>query len=359
MRVVMLAFTNIEYTIELSEALAKFVDLTLMLPDHNYRPFEGKISNDINLMPFVQPKLRKTKNVVFVYNLVKKMKKLNPDVIHMQRGHPWLNLGLPFLREATLVNTVHDVNLHVGDKESSKVPLFTHNLAIGFSKKIIVHSNKLKLEFIQKYRKPESDIYVIPRGINSIYLRYVDNCVKEDKNTILFFGRIWPYKGLQYLIKAEPYITEVIPDANIIIAGRGENVLKNYLPLMNNPHKFKIFNKHISNDMVAELFLKSSVVALPYIEASQSGVIPLAYAFKKPVVVTDVGSLSEVVDNGKTGFVVTPKNHRQLAEKIIFLLKNSKKRKEMGENAYTKAINELSWDKIAEKTIEVYKRSII
>ena len=121
---------------------------------------------------------------------------------------------------------------------------------------------------------------------------------------------------------------------------------------------FEIYNKFISHEEVSELFQRASVVVLPYIDASQSGIVPIAYAFKKPVVVTNVGSIPEVVDDGKTGFIVPPRDSKALADAIIKLLKNDKLRKEMGEHAYKKMKEELSWDKIAKKTIEVYKEAI-
>lgn len=359
MRVIMIAFTNIEYTIELTEALAQLINITLMLPDKNVKSFYDKINANTNLVPFNQPRFRHLKNFSFVMQLIKKINKLNADVVHIQRGHPWLNFGLPFLKNHTLVNTIHDVHLHTGDKESSKIPFFTHKLAINYAKKIIVHSKSLKSEFLQKYNKSNDDVHVIPRGINSIYNRYIDHRIEEDKNIILFFGRIWPYKGLRYLIEAEPYITKLLPDAKIVIAGSGEDVFQNYAPLMVNPEKFKIYNKYISNKMVAQLFARASVVVFPYIEASQSGVLPLAYAFKKPVVVTDVGSLPDIVDDGKTGFIVPPKDSKKLADKIIYLLSNNEERRKMGDTAFKKAKLELGWEKIADQTIDVYQQAII
>jgi len=113
---------------------------------------------------------------------------------------------------------------------------------------------------------------------------------------------------------------------------------------------------YISDNMIHELFEKASVVVLPYIDASQSGIIPLAYAYKKPVVVTNVGSLKEAVDDGETGYIVPPENSKKLAEAIIDLLKDDVGRKRMGKNAYNNTKNKFSWDHIAKKTIEIYKK---
>lgn len=75
---------------------------------------------------------------------------------------------------------------------------------------------------------------------------------------------------------------------------------------------------------------------------------------KKPVVATNVGSLPEIVDDGKTGYVVRARDEVALAAAVVRLLKNDSLRREFGENGYRKLKNELSWEKIAEKTIRVY-----
>ena len=90
---------------------------------------------------------------------------------------------------------------------------------------------------------------------------------------ILFFGRIWEYKGLEYLIKAEPLITKEVLDAKIIIAGTGEN-FKKYEEMMVHRDKFIVYNYRTPYKEGEELFQRCSVVVLPYIEAPQSGVVP-------------------------------------------------------------------------------------
>lgn len=357
MRVVMIAFTNIEYTIELTEALTELVDVTLMIPERQAQRFQNKISFNVKMKPFNLPRLRHLRNLLFVIKMFKRINEIKPDLIHIQRGHPWFNFALPFFKRYGLITTIHDVVLHSGDKESTRIPSFTHRIAINYANQIIVHGEKLKDEMIRKYDKSPDDINVLHRGINSIYKRYIEHTAEEGDNTILFFGRIWEYKGLRYLIEAEPLITEKVPDVKIMIAGRGENFQK-YQEMIVNKKQFIVYNERIPDKMVAELFQKACIVVLPYTDASQSGIVPLAYAFKKPVVVTNVGSLPEVVEHGETGYIVPPRDSIRLAEAIIDLLKDSGKRKRMGENAYKKANEELSWDGIALKTVEVYKKAI-
>ena len=89
-------------------------------------------------------------------------------------------------------------------------------------------------------------------------------------------------------------------------------------PIQNSEEpNFIVYNYRIPYKEGAELFQRCSVVALPYIDASQSGVIPTAYGFKKPVVVTEVGAIPEIVGDGITGFIVPPRNPEALAEAIV------------------------------------------
>jgi len=362
MRVVLYAFGHIEYTIQLAEALSRLEEVMLMVPQRKagwpIGWFIEVLGEKINLKPYCQPRLRSPMNLLALHKTLRTIKSFGPDIVHLQGDHPWLNLVLPYLkREYPLITTVHDVVLHIGDARSRRIPSFIHRLSIIYADEIIVHGEGLKKEIMDKSNRPADNVHVIPRGVNSIYRRFLRSKVEEEDHLILFFGRIWEYKGLRYLIEAEPLITEKVPTVEIVIAGIGEDIRK-YLEMMKHREKFVIYNYIIPNEMVAELFQKASVVVLPYIEASQSGIVPLAYAFKKPVVVTNVGSIPEVVDNGKTGYIVPPRNPKKLAEAIVDLLKDKRKRREMGENAYKKTEEELSWNNIAVKTIEVYKKAL-
>lgn len=250
--------------------------------------------------------------------------------------------------------TFHDVKIHKGEKSLFfRVAAYC---AAKLSKKVFVHGKKLKKQIIEEYKIPEDKVCVVPLGEYELDLfkKYEKKDLTEDGNLILFFGRIYKYKGLEYLIKAEPLITDAIPNAKIVIAGKGDE-FEIYENIMVNKNNFIVYNEYISFEKGAELIQKSSVVVLPYIEASQSGIIPIIYGFRKPVIATNVGSIPEVVDNNKTGIIIKPNDHKALAEATIQLMKNTKLRKEMGNNGYNKLKKELSWEVNAEKTYAIYK----
>ena len=356
MKICLLSFWFAEYVIQLANALSKKEQVTLILPDKLVGQYTGMIDKNVELYSFHCPRLRYPTNLLMIYKILRQINKVKPDIIHLQAGHTWFNLVLPFIKKKyPIVTTIHDVTPHYGDKESKR-ELFV-DMPIKHSSGIIVHGNKLAGDLIGKFNISNNKVYIIPHGVLSLYKEFINKKVTEDKYSVLFFGRIWEYKGLRYLIKAEPYISRRIPNLRIIIAGQGEDFSK-YEKMMEHREKFIVYNNYISNEKVAELFRKASVVVLPYIEGSQSGVVALAYAFKKPVVVTNVGSIPEVVDNGRTGYIVPPRDSVRLADAIINLLENESLRKKFGENAYQMTKNELSWDDIAMKTIQVYRKLV-
>jgi len=210
---------------------------------------------------------------------------------------------------------------------------------------------------IETYRMPPDKVFFVHIGEHEVapFRIFERSDITEEKNSILFFGRIYEYKGLEYLIKAEPMITDKIPNCKIVIAGTGENFGEYNILIGNRRQNFIIHNYRISYKEGAELFKQCSVVVLPYVEASQSGVAPTALGFKKPVIATKVGSIAEVVDDGKTGLIVPPQDPRALAEAIIKLLNNDKLRKKMGENGFIKLKKDFDWDPISKRTIDIYK----
>jgi glycosyltransferase involved in cell wall biosynthesis len=360
MRIALLSSGFIDYTIQLANALSKKgVVVLLIIPDNQIHEYIASVKDSVNTYAYTQPRLYYPTNIFLMYKLFKQIAIFNPDIIHMQGGHLWFPLILPLLhiKKYPLVTTSHDVKPHIG--ENHLRTRFINYCWRRYSNQIIVHGEKLKEQMMQEYNFPNENVHAIPIGEHNVapFKKYEREDINEDKNQILFFGRIWKYKGLEYLIKAEPMITKEVPDAKVIIAGAGED-FKKYERMMINRNNFIVHNYRIPYKEGAELFQRCSVVVLPYIDASQSGVVSTAYGFKKPVVVTDVGSIPEIVDNGITGFIVPPKNPEALAEAIIKLLKDEKLRKQMGENAYKKLKTDLSWDNIAEKTIEVYKKAI-
>ena len=147
--------------------------------------------------------------------------------------------------------------------------------------------------------------------------------ISKTFKTILFFGAIRPNKGLDNLLYALPKIKAHIPDIKLLIAGEPCEDYRRYKIIIEKEGiQDKIFEKleYITHYEVALYFSASDVVALPYNEVTQSGVLQIAYAFGKPVVASSIGGFNETIENGKNGYLVSPHNITALADKIREIL---------------------------------------
>jgi len=354
LRIVLISYTGLAaYTISLANALVKHHRVLLIIAKKSAQPYANRIDESVEKLLIDFPRFRNPINLFFVIRLYFRLRRFNPHVLHFQGGFIWFTFILPWLTNWPIVTTIHDDVPHEGDKFSQKMKWFLPNtMALRYSDRLIVHGESIKANLLRQSQIPEHKIVSIIHGNGFLYKK-TPLTKQLNNNRILFFGRILEYKGLPYLIKAQPLITKEIPDAKICIAGDGDS-LKNYEHLISDKSFFEIYNHYIDSDLTATLFQQSSVVVLPYNEATQSGVVSVAYAFAKPVIATNVGCLPEIVEHNKTGLIIPPRDEKKLAEAIVLLLKNKKKRQQMSRNAYRKAINEMSWEKVATETTTVY-----
>ena len=130
----------------------------------------------------------------------------------------------------------------------------------------------------------------------------------------MFFGYIRKYKGLFNLLDAMP---EVLKHEKIKLLVVGEsyediNKYKEQIKSLNLENDVHLLSDFVPNDKVRYFFSACDAVILPYVSATQSGIIQIAYYYDKPVIATDVGGLSEVVINERTGLIIEPDNVKQI-----------------------------------------------
>lgn len=220
--------------------------------------------------------------------------------------------------------------------------------------KFILLNEVQKNKFITKNNVKENQILINKIGRFDYLDLWKENKPYNNHHNVLFFGRISPYKGLEYLCKAMMKVKEQVPDATLTIAGGG----KIYFDISSYEKKewVKIINRYVGMEELASLLQNSSLTVCPYTDATQSGVIMTSYSLCKPVVATNVGGLGEMVEDGKTGLLVPPKNIDALANAIISLLKDEDTLKQMTLNIKNDYfVGEKSWKAIADKYIEFYK----
>jgi len=366
MNIIMLSLvghkTGIYYLTSLAKAFIEneaITQITIFVPRYTNINI---LNQNINIIKFSFPKnlwkaIIKSINPFFLLNLLKSIKKARPDIVHIV-----YEIRVSFLlasllhRKYPLVVTVHEPKADVPTYLRSTLlnPIQNTNLKLllKFTDKIIVHGQKFK-EYLLKQKIPSSKVDVISHGSFFNFNKWSNKDVGMKKNNILFFGRIFPGKGVDYMIKAGKLLEKEFPQITITIAGSGN--FEKYKRLICGDKHFAVDNRYIPDNEVARFFQQASIVVMPYTIGSQSGIISIAASFKKPVVATNVGNFSEVIDNGKTGVIVPPKNAQILAEEIAKLLRDERLRVKMGENAYFVQKEKFSWEKVALGTLSVYR----
>ncbi|MFA4851893.1 MAG: glycosyltransferase [Bacteroidales bacterium] len=167
-------------------------------------------------------------------------------------------------------------------------------------------------------------------------------------NYILFFGFIRDYKGLDLLLEAFSICINKDNSLRLIVAGEFYSDPKPYFEIIkkNNLEEYVLMhNDFIPDEKVADYFCASDIVVQPYKDATQSGVTQIAYHFNKPMIVTDVGGLAEIVTDGKVGYVVKPEI-TEIADAILKFYKNNKE-EEFSANAALEK-QRYGWEKMTE-----------
>lgn len=141
----------------------------------------------------------------------------------------------------------------------------------------------------------------------------------QEEHVLLFFGFVRRYKGLRYLLQALPEVLRELP-VRLLVVGEFWEDERNYQELvaaLGLQERVTLLNRYVPNEEVGLFFSAADVLVLPYLEATQSGVVQIAYGFELPVIATQVGGLGETVEHNCTGLIVPPGDVHALAEAIV------------------------------------------
>lgn len=279
----------------------------------------------------------------------------NYDIVHTDCMLGMWNLMFYTLFGNKMVLTVHDPFPHTGEESVRKA--FNYKQAMRKVKHFVLLNSKQKDEFCDKYHLRQDRVLVNRLGFYDCVQTFIKNPVMLDSSkshNVLFFGRISPYKGVEYLCQAMVKVRKAVPDATLTIAGGG----KMYFDITQYKELdwVNVINRYVGMEELAGLLQDSAISVCPYTDATQSGVIMTSYGMHRPVVASNVGGLSEMVQDGKTGLLVPPKEVDALADAIITLLNDDEKRLGMQNYIKTEYFDgDNSWKSIAEKYIGLYK----
>jgi glycosyltransferase involved in cell wall biosynthesis len=148
----------------------------------------------------------------------------------------------------------------------------------------------------------------------------------RDERVILFFGYVRRYKGLHILLDAMPTILKSM-QVKLLVIGEfydDEQKYRRQIEEKKLSEHVHVHSDYVPNEEVGRYFSAADIVVLPYVSATQSGIVQIAYQFDKPVIATDVGGLAEVVLNERTGFIVKPEAPEEVANAVIRFYKEGR-----------------------------------
>lgn len=361
---VLLLVTELEdYTIAFANGVAAHLPVTLAVPERQYGRLARWVDPAVDLRLMDWPRHSSARNPQFLLALARLVHETRPSVIHLLSNNTlWLNLLAPLRGSIPLVTTVHDVTVHPGDRDTSALPVWATTLMARQSDHLVVHGTALRQLAAARYGKPMDRVHVLHHPAITRYRQLAaDNGLTAappgDGLRLLMFGRIFAYKGLTTLLRAESLLPEGLVDVRITIAGRGDDPMQRR-DLMGYPGRYDIRHRFIEDAEVAQLFLDCDVVVLPYTEASQSGVLLLAASFGKPVIVTDVGELRATVEPAGIGLVVPPDDPPALAAAIARLAAQPALRAGMADRARQWAATAVAPETVGAAAAAIYRQAI-
>jgi len=267
--------------------------------------------------------------------------------------------------------TAHNVNAARRDAKDTALNRLTLKIQYHLVDHLFVHTQKMKSELRDDFGVRTEAVTVIPFGINNS----VPNTdltsaeakrrlgIESNRKTILFFGAIWPYKGLEHLVAAFQQVAPRNESYRLIIAGESKKGSEQYLrdiqkTIEGDPCRQQVLQKiEFVPDAETEVYFKAAdVLVLPYAEVFQSGVLFLAYSFGLPVIAADVGSFRDDIIPGKTGYLCRSCSPTDLAHAIESYfdsdLYKTLERRRPEIRDYALARN--SWSVVADMTRGVY-----
>jgi glycosyltransferase involved in cell wall biosynthesis len=375
LKVAYLNFSNaggmLHYVLNLAEAAAAHVDVAYV--DVGYEPTADYAATG-NPTLFVRwPSGGRVLNTLNKYRprnfralADRIVAELNPHVVHITSSSVGLLSLVKQLRRhsVTVVHTIHDPKRHDekrtlwGSIYTRYQTLYQNRAAFRQCSLLHVHSPAHREKVLELYGPGiAAKTYVVAHGggapaalANGSAVPPELSALPPDGLKVLFFGRIEPYKGLDYLFRAHSALSvEHQRRCRLIVAGHGQ--LPESTPV---PAGTLLINRFIRDDEIRSLLNACDVVVLPYTEGTQSGVIPLAYHFRRPVICTRVGALPEMIREGETGLLVEARNTAALAQAIATFLDTPALAEKMGSSGWRLLEDELSWRKIVQDHLAHY-----
>jgi len=294
----------------------------------------------------------------------------NINVIH---AHDWLvahaAASLKHAYKIPLVATIHatEYGRHQGHLPGPMNKLI-HQIEwwLTFeSVRTICCSQYMMEQITNIFELPPDKVDVIPNGIDSESFKrdvsvdlYRKQYVKPGDKLVFFVGRLVYEKGVQTVIEAMTLIINKVPNVTFVVAGSGPhmNQLKSLVTAFNLEDKVK-FTGHIDTDMLSAFYKSADLTVVPSLYEPFGMVVLESMAMGTPTIVADTGGLSEIVVHEETGLKFEPGNPESLAAAMLRILTDKDLAQRLTSDAKAYLGDRYNWDRIANTTLGVYRRS--
>ncbi|MBZ0199849.1 MAG: glycosyltransferase [Ignavibacteriaceae bacterium] len=261
-------------------------------------------------------------------SVASKIVKENPDLIVFDWWHPFFGLchfGISAMLPSKLKKKIIFITENYISHEGNFIDRFLTKIGLVNSKAFVALSDVVEQELISN--NPDKKIFRSELPVYDCY-KFDDGLLEQTRlklgytnsdKILLFFGYVRKYKGLDILIDAMPEILTNHAETKLLIVGEFYDDPSEYITQIKSlgiQDKVKIINRFVPNEEVGEYYLASDLVVLPYRSATQSGILNVAYGLLKPVLVTNVGGLSEFMIDNKTGILVKPNSSAEIAKGV-------------------------------------------
>lgn len=281
-----------------------------------------------------------------------------PDVLHVQEHTDWRLAAVQvFSGVRPVVLTVHDVRwLHGTRIRLNPVQRAIRKWLRRSADRVVVHGRSLeRLAKTTGEFQRGAAFEVVPLGA------LAHSCSVEPlplEPSVLFFGTMYYHKGLDVLVEAAKLAEGSVPGLRVVVAGQGPEFARCREAAADST-LFEWREGFVADDSLSTLFAECRVVVLPYREASQSGIVPVAFSCGRPVIATRVGSLAEAVHDGVNGLLVTPDDPSELAAAIVRVLTEPRLAEELSRGAIATVTNgSMSRESISRAHMDVYQRAL-
>ena len=287
-----------------------------------------------------------------------------PDYVIVRYWHPYFALclfsilSIIKIKSIPVVSWVDNVNPH----EKFPFQSFLNSIFFSLCDIFVVMSKSVKSNLLKYKNCQNKVIKILPHPVYNVFGSAIPKIIAKknlhidvSERCILFFGMVRKYKGLDLLLDAMSHDNIKSLNLKLIIAGEFYESKKKYLIKIRDLdlHNNIIINdSYIENKDVVNYFCASDLVVQPYLSATQSGVSMVAYNFNKPMLLTNVGGLSDYIKDQKHGYLVSP-DAQSVASALFDFYHKNREKSFVSEIKLSKSM--YSWDGFSKKIDDLYK----